>query len=108
MNTNEARIADYKLAPEGIKHLRASETADGGIQWGEKVPGTIATLRARARARAGVRARFALAPVSIKLLGTMGGYKGRTNVRHRKRRSAKAERIKANADAKKETAKKTA
>jgi hypothetical protein len=104
MNTNEARIAYYKLAPEGIKHLRASETADGGIQWGEKVPGTIATLRARA----GVRARFALAPVSIKLLGTMGGYKGRTNVRHRKRRSAKAERIKATADAKKETAKKTA
>jgi hypothetical protein len=34
-------------------------------------------------------------PLSITLLATMGGYKGRVNVKHRKRRSAKAERIKA-------------
>jgi hypothetical protein len=37
----------------------------------------------------------------------MGGYKGRTNAKHRKRRAAKAERIKADS-AKKDTAKKTA
>jgi hypothetical protein len=37
----------------------------------------------------------------------MGSYKGRTNVKHRKRRSAKAERIKAGS-ASKETEKKTA
>jgi hypothetical protein len=46
-------------------------------------------------------------PLSIKLFEIMGGYKGRTNVRHRKRRSAKAERIKA-ISAKKEDTKKTA
>lgn len=34
-------------------------------------------------------------PLSITLLATMGGYKGRVNVKNRKRRSAKAERIKA-------------
>jgi hypothetical protein len=45
--------------------------------------------------------------LSIKLLQTMGAYKGRTNVKHRKRRSAKAERIKA-ISATKEDAKKTA
>jgi hypothetical protein len=37
----------------------------------------------------------------------MGSYKGRTNVKHRKRRAAKAERIKA-VSASKETEKKTA
>jgi hypothetical protein len=37
---------------------------------------------------------LATEPLSIKLLATMGGYKGRVNVKHRKRRSAKAERIK--------------
>jgi hypothetical protein len=46
-------------------------------------------------------------PLLVKLFQIMGGYKGRTNVRHRKRRSAKAERIKA-ISAKKEDAKKTA
>jgi hypothetical protein len=51
--------------------------------------------------------RFALTPLLVKLFETMGGYKGRTNVKHRKRRSAKAERIKA-ISAKKEDAKKTA
>ena len=43
----------------------------------------------------------------IKILWNMGSYKGRTNVKHRKRRSAKAERIKA-VSASKETEKKTA
>jgi hypothetical protein len=36
----------------------------------------------------------------------MGAYKGRTNVKHRKRRAAKAERVKA-VSASKETEKKT-
>ena len=39
-------------------------------------------------------------PLSTTLLATMGGYKGRVNVKNRKRRSAKAERIKAVADTK--------
>ena len=57
------------------------------------------------------RARFFAAPLvtpplSIKLLETMGSYKGRTNVRHRKRRAAKAERMKT-VPAKKETDKKS-
>jgi hypothetical protein len=38
----------------------------------------------------------------------MGGYKGRVNGRHRKRRFAKAQRVKAIAGAKKASAKKTA
>jgi hypothetical protein len=57
--------------------------------------------------RYGLAERFALTPLLVKLFETMGGYKGRTNVKHRKRRSAKAERIKA-ISAKKEDTKKTA
>ena len=57
--------------------------------------------------RYGLAERFALTPLLIKLLEIMGGYKGRTNVKRRKRRSAKAERIKA-ISAKKEDAKKNA
>ena len=46
-------------------------------------------------------------PLSTKILGIMGAYKGRVNVKHRKRRAAKVERLKTVA-AKKEDTKKTA
>jgi hypothetical protein len=57
-------------------------------------------------------ARFPARPLvtealSIKVLGIMGAYKGRVNVKHRKRRAAKVERLKTVA-AKKEDTKKTA
>jgi len=47
-------------------------------------------------------------PLSTKFVGTMGGYKGRVNVKHRKRRAAKAERIKTVAAAKTASPTKTA
>jgi hypothetical protein len=40
--------------------------------------------------------------LSIKIVEIMGAYKGRVNVKHRKRRAAKAERVKIVAAAKKE------